>query len=104
MTDYDHRTGDYATFANRRTACDTAESCHRRVGANMDVVGDLNQIIEDDAIGNDGVFDRPSVDRGIRADIHVVTDHHRSQLRDFQPGAVITSKTEAIATDNDSWM
>ena len=50
----------------------------------LNIVADLDQVIEARAGANDRVPRRSPVDRGIRADFHVVPHNDASKLRDAQ--------------------
>ncbi len=66
-----------------RAARDADQRRDRRVRADAHVVSHLDQVIEPDALFDHRVRQRAAIDRGVGADLHVVTDLHRSQLRIF---------------------
>ena len=70
---------------------------HRRVRADAAVVRDHDEVVELDAVFDDGVADRAAVDGGVRADLDVVTDGHAADLRHLDPGALLGREAEAIA-------
>lgn len=58
---------------------------HGTVIANVNVMGDLDEIIQLHAIADHGIVQRAPVDGGIGADFHVVPEHHPPQLGDPVP-------------------
>src|SRR5690606_9283389 len=67
-----------------------------------DVVRDHHEIVELHAVLDHGVLDRAAVDRRVRADLDVVADHDRAELRHLDPPAMreILGETEAVAADH----
>jgi hypothetical protein len=70
------------------------------VVANADVVADLNLIVELDAVTDQRVVERTTVDRRIGADLDVVTDQHATDLRDLDPALAFLGEAETVATDH----
>ena len=52
------------------------------------------------AVTDDRVLNGTPIHGGIGADIHVVTDPHRAQLRHPNPLTMIRRHTEAVSTNN----
>src|SRR5262245_36240670 len=71
------------------------------VRADAHVVADLNLVVELDALLDHGVVERAAVDRGIGADLDVVADAHRADLRNLHPAAFLAGDAEAVGADDD---
>ena len=99
MTDNPHHPTDLATAADFGTAGDSGISGNDRMGADPDIVPDLNQVIEFDTVFNDGIFQGPPVDAGIRTDLDPVTDPDRPKLRNALPGLTVAGETESLSPD-----
>src|SRR5690606_38058379 len=93
--------GDHTTLPDRRAAGDARSSRHRRVRPDAHVVGDLHEVVDLHAVLDDGVVDRAPVDRRVRADLDVVADDHRAELRHLDPAAVRETLREAEAVRAD---
>ena len=72
--------------------------------ADAHVVGDHDQVVELHALLDHGIADGAAIDGGVRADIHVVADDHRADLRHLHPGALLGRKAEAVAADDRAGM
>ena len=59
------------------------------------VVGDLHEVVELHAVLDHGVVDRAAVDRGVRADLHVVADHDAADLRDLDPVPAFAARSRS---------
>src|SRR5690606_38386778 len=97
--------GDHTTLSYLRAAGHARHSGHRRVRADAHVVSDLHEVVELDAVLDHRVLDRAAVDRGVRADVDVVADHDRAELRDLDPAsafrtAEIRREAEAVGADH----
>ena len=68
--------------------------------ADAAVVRDHDEVVELDAVFDHGVFDRAAVDGGVGADLDVVTERHRADLRHLDPGALVRREPEAVAADH----
>ena len=53
---------------------------HRCVRADAAVVTHHDLVVQLDAVGHEGVFERAAIDRGVGADLDVVADGHAAQL------------------------
>ncbi|MEK7191792.1 MAG: hypothetical protein AAB153_05800, partial [Pseudomonadota bacterium] len=92
-----------AEGAARTDGCAAGDPNARRDGgvvANTDVVRDMHLVIELDAITDDGVVERATIDGRIGADFHIIADHDAPKLRDFLPALAIAGKTKSIGTDD----
>ena len=66
--------------------------------ANVDVVADLHQIVEFDTVFDHGIAQRPAVDAGVRANLHVIADPHRSELLDLYPDTGVRRESETVGS------
>ena len=66
----------------------------------LDVVGNLNQIIQFDTIMNNGIPQCPPINGGIGTDLDVVTNNHPTKLSDLDPFPLMMSKTKTIRANN----
>ena len=62
----------------------------------LNIVADLDQVIDAGAGADDGIPRRPSVDRGICTDFHVVLQYHAPELRDAQEAGFRDGEAEAF--------
>src|SRR3546814_2106143 len=96
MPQHHRRATKGAVFANHRTASPADATGHRCMRAYMTVVPDLNLIIQLDAILDDGVCQCTAINRRIGANLDIITDRNCASLRNLDPLARLTGKTEAI--------
>src|SRR5687767_13487299 len=99
-----HLPADHAALTDRRAAGDTRLPRHDGVRTDMHVVGDVHLIVELHAVADHGVLDRAAIDRALRADLDIVADADRADLRDFHPRAAVRRKAEAVGADDDAGM
>src|SRR5262245_58906384 len=83
-----------------RAARDANAAGDGAVRADAHVVADLNLVVELDALLDHGVVERTAVDRGVGADLDVVADAHRADLRDLHPAAFVARDAEAVGADD----
>lgn len=76
------RAADGAMRANGRAARNARAAC-RSVVPDVDVMRDLNQVVQLDAITNSGILQSTPVNAGIGTDFNVVANANRTQLFDF---------------------
>jgi len=95
------------TTANRAAPADLGAASHARasghgsVVADPDVMADLYLIVELDSIADDGIGQCATINRGVCADFHVVSDHDTASLRNFDPLFAVSRKAKPIsANDN----
>jgi hypothetical protein len=69
-----------------------------------DIVSDLNQIIEPRAGTDDGVMRGSSVDGGIGANLHIVSDDDAAELRDTQKSRFGGGEAEAFLANPSAWV
>src|SRR2546430_15926594 len=75
---------------------------NHRVRSNLHVVSDMYQIIDFDAFGNTRIVQRAAIDRGVRADLHVVTYFYDTSLRKFPVPAFAKRVAETVRSQNSS--
>lgn len=66
----------------------------------MNIVGNLNLIIQLDAIFYPGILDSSPVDSGIGANFDIVSHYNAPDLRHFYPFAILFGQPKAIRPDN----
>src|SRR6185369_6024276 len=93
---------DLAMRADGGAAGHARAARHHGVRADAHVVTDLDQVVELDAVLDDRVVERATVDAGVGADLHVVADAHRAELLDLLPAALRGREAEAVGTDDDA--
>ena len=68
-----------------------------------DAVADLHEVVDLRAGLDARLADRGPIDRRVRAELHVVFDHDRGDLRDLLVGAVAAAdEAVAVAADDDA--
>ena len=77
---------------------------HGRVFTYVDIVSDLNQVIELDAIFNHRVFDGATVHAGICTDLNFVAYAYTAELFYLYPLPFVKRKAETIGTDHHAWV
>src|SRR6266568_2634991 len=68
------------------------------------IVPDLHQVVDLCAPADDGGPQRPSVDRDVRPDLHIVVNHDVADLRHFATDPLIEDVTESIRADDRAGM
>ena len=69
--------------------------------ADHHVVGDLAQVVNPDAVADDGGFHLGAVHGRVGADLHVVADDHVPEVLDLLPAAVLARRVaEAVVADD----
>src|SRR5690606_36306360 len=71
-----------------------------RVLADLHVVRDMDQVVEFHAFAQDGAAERSAIDRTVRADLHIILDHHVADLRDLLAATRSRGETDTIAADH----
>src|SRR5688572_17830018 len=72
----------------------------RGVRTDARVVADLDLVVEPGTLLDDRVAEVAAVDGGVGADLDVVADAHRADLRDLDPAALVTGVAEAVGADH----
>ena len=71
-----------------------------RVRPDDHVVPDLDLVVQLGAVLDHRVADGAAIDRGIRADLHIVPDPHAADLRHLHPSAAVGCKAESVGADD----
>ena len=95
---------DYDSAANDAATRNTSLSGYNCVFADLDVVGDLNEIINLDAVGDARGVERSPVHGGVGANFDVITNFYMSDLRELPMAPFPEDVTEAVRADNRSGM
>ncbi len=75
-------------------------ACNRCIFSDLDVMGNLNQIVNNNTTFNDGIAQGSPVDGGAGTDLNTIADFDAAQLVNFYPMTSIVGKTKAVATDH----
>src|SRR3989454_3991627 len=70
------------------------------MGADPDVVADLDLVVELDAVLDDGIVERAAIDGGVRPDLYVVADDHAPRLRNLDPAVSVGRHSESVGPDH----
>lgn len=89
-------------MANRDAAGETGLSGDDDVIFNAAIVGDVDHVVELDAVADGGEAEGGAVDAGVGAELDVVAESESADLREFFPAAGNRSKAEAIGAENDT--
>ena len=96
-----HLPRDDAVLADGRGPGDAHLGRHHGMVADHHVVRDLAQVVDADAVPDDGGFHLGAVHGGVAADFHVVADDDVSEMFDLFPAAVrLRRVAEAVAPDD----
>ena len=96
-----HLAGQRHALAHLRAARDADLARQHAVGADRDRVPDLHQVVDLGAAPHAGLVQRGPVDRGQRADLDVVLDHHDADLRDLLVAALrVLREAEPVRPDH----
>ena len=68
------------------------------------IMRNLHQIINFDIVLDHGIGQRTPINRGIRADFHVIANHHAANLRNFLPAIARRGKAKAIRANHRTGM
>ena len=94
-------TANGTPFSHVSASRDACATGNRGKGSDMNVVGDLHQVVDDDGIANHRVVYGPAVDRGMGANFDVIANHDATHLGNSDPARRIGRIAEAVATDHD---
>jgi hypothetical protein len=83
MTDDTGRAADQAVFADPGGTGHGDTAGDGGVGANPDIVADLDLVIEPHIVFQNGIVDGAAVDGGVRTDFAVIADAYAAELGDF---------------------
>jgi hypothetical protein len=95
---------DNAVLAHRHTTGNPRTSSQHGTGADVAVVSHLYQIVDLAAIADYRIVQRAAIDGRIGANLDIVADGHRTDLRNLDPVLALRRETEAIGTDNRTGM
>src|ERR1035437_5102594 len=73
---------------------------NRTVLAERDVMSDLHEVVDLCAATDDCGVHPCAVDGYVRADLHVIFDHHIAHLRNLEPLSAVLHVTESIAAND----
>ena len=68
--------------------------------ANLYVVRDLNQIVQPDAIFDDSIVYRATIDGRVGADLYIIADPYAAYLGHLDPSTVTQRVAEAVRSDH----
>ena len=88
--------GKGTALANVRAAGDSDTGSNRGILANVHVVRNMDEVVEFYIALDHRVVERAAINSGARTDLHIITDHHPSQLRGLLPAHTITCITEPV--------
>src|SRR5690554_4071493 len=92
---HEHGTaGDHTALSDLRAPGGAGHRRHDGVSADTDVVPDLHEVVDFDAVLDDGVFDRAAIDGAARTDLDVVAEYDGTDLRnlDVHPGTRLSRR------------
>ena len=95
----DARAADNAVLTDRDRACEGGATCDCCTVADLDVMGDLAQIVDDDIGLNNGVIKRAAIDTGASTDLHPVADDDAAGLRNLDPLTLVISVAKAVTAN-----
>ena len=72
--------------------------------ANLNVMSNLDEVIQFNAITNYRIFYTTSINCGIRTDLHIIANDDPANLRYFDPLPLIIRLPKAIGSDDDTRM
>ena len=93
MTINANETSNSTIFTNHCTACNDTASSHCCIFTNSDIMSNLNLIIENHTIFNNGIFKRTSIDSCTRANFNMIANNNAAKLRDFMPFILPTNRS-----------
>jgi len=96
-----HRSHGHSVADLRRTG-DPAQRRHEAFFADLDVVGDLDQVVDLRPRADARDAGRGPVHRGVGLQFHIVPDLHRSDLRDLLVPAFVESESVSVSADHDA--
>ena len=100
MTDDTDMACNKAILTYPRASRDCGTGGNRRMGADYDVVSNLNEIVESDVVANNGIVNRAAVYCCIRANLDIIADSHAADLRYFYPSVFRPCDSEAVRPHN----
>src|SRR5438477_8872033 len=89
-----------AIFPNPGATGNACTSGNRGVRTDMTIVGNLDLIIQFDALFNYRISQRAAVNCRVCADFHIVAYQHPTGLRNLDPGSTFVSEAKTISPDD----
>ena len=96
MAQHNGATAHGAMRTNARAARYAHTTRHGGVLANVHVVANLNEVVEFDAIFNDGVLQGTPVNAGVGANFNIVANFDSTQLFNLFPSPLVQRKAKTI--------
>mmetsp|Transcript_13957 Transcript_13957/g.38065 ORF Transcript_13957/g.38065 Transcript_13957/m.38065 type:complete len:520 (-) Transcript_13957:4331-5890(-) len=94
------RTADGAVRADAGRAGHRRATRHGGIAADVHVMGNLDEVVELDAVLDDGVAQRPTVDAGVGTNLDIVADADRAELLDLDVAVLAGREAEAVRADD----
>src|SRR5690606_24170255 len=104
MPDQANTAGQHAVATDLGASGNTCTTGYGSVFANLHVVGDHDLVIQFHAIADDCVGQRTAVDRGIGADLYIITNTNAAELSDLLPVSAFIGEPEAFAANDRTWL
>src|SRR5262245_11556733 len=95
---------DDALVFNSSAARDTGLGSDDDTFADLHVMSDLNESVDLCAFADAGRAESSSVDTSIGADLNIVLNHDRSDLREYYVRIFAADITKSVSPDNNSCM
>jgi|GEM_PF-6798615 len=100
MTGQSGLPSDYDKILDRSAARNSGLGANQTVATNRDIVSNLDEIIDLGALPDQGLTESGAINGRISSDFYIVSDDHRSNLRDLFMSAVDEFITETIRSDD----
>ena len=101
MTGHPDLSSQRDRFLERRAASDTHLCREKRTAPDAHAVRDLDEIVDLRPLPDAGFANGRTIDRRIGADLHVVLDHHITDLRDLVVAAIgVAGEAETVTPDD----
>lgn len=100
MPEHHGPAADGAARADVRATGNAHAAREGGVRADAHVVGDLDEVVELDAVFDHRIEQGATVNAGVGADFHVVTDAYRAEVLDLDPLCAVLRKAKPIRTEH----
>ena len=100
VSGYSNPASEQAVFSDCGAAGNTAGCRNGRMGSDPHIVRDLAEVIDPDVFFQHGVTDGAPVDAAVGADLAIVSDDHRADLRHLFPVIRGESDAETVGADH----
>ena len=104
MALHGHLAADGHVILDRRRAGDADLGHDHAMAADHDVMGDLHEVIDLGALADHRIAAGAPVDRGVRADLHIVLDDDAPDLRHLEVALRPHGEAEPVLADPDARM